>query len=387
MKYRSFGSTGFQVSALGFGCMRLPTKGDPAAIDEGLAMRMLAYAVDHGVNYFDTAYGYHAGESERFLGRFLENGHRQRVKVATKLPCSRVEVREDMDRILNEQLEKLRVEHIDFYLLHGLRKERWEQMLSFDVLSWLERAQADGRIGYLGFSFHDSTAVLKEILDAYEGWDFCQIQYNFMNEGYQAGTEGLRYAASKGLGVVVMEPLLGGWLVDPPEPIQRIWDRASVRRTPAEWGLQWVWNHPEVSVALSGMSSMQQVEENVASAERSGVHTLTAEELDIVARVRDTYKALCPIPCTGCRYCMPCPNGVDIPRVFDGLNRGVMYGNLEEARRRYLRMEEGQRASACMACRLCEAECPQGIPISEWMPFVHRVLGEGMSYDPEACPA
>ena len=388
MQYRPFGKTGLQVSALGFGCMRLPTAGERSAIIEDEASAMLSYAIDHGVNYLDTAYGYHDGESERFVGRYLKaSGNRERVLVATKLPCPRVEVAEDMDRILNEQLNKLQLDHIDCYLLHGLRRERWEQMQRFDVTSWLERAQADGRIGRLGFSFHDSTAALKEILDAYDGWDFCQIQYNFMNTDYQAGTEGLRYAAAKGLGVVVMEPLLGGGLVDPPDSVQALWQESERDWSPAEWGLQWVWNQPEVSLALSGMSTMEHVVENVASAERSGVGSLSDDDLALIAQVQEQYEALCPIPCTGCKYCMPCSNGVDIPRNFDAFRRGAMYNKMDDARRRYARMDEGQRASACIQCHTCEDECPQDILISEWMPYVHEVLGEGREYDRAECPA
>jgi uncharacterized protein len=388
MQYRPFGKTGLQVSALGFGCMRLPTAGERSAIIEDEASAMLSYAIDHGVNYLDTAYGYHDGESERFVGRYLKaSGNRERVLVATKLPCPRVEVAEDMDRILNEQLDKLQLDHIDCYLLHGLRRERWEQMQRFDVTSWLERAQADGRIGRLGFSFHDSTAALKEILDAYDGWDFCQIQYNFMNTDYQAGTEGLQYAAAKGLGVVVMEPLLGGGLVDPPESVKALWQESGRDWSPAEWGLQWVWNQPEASLALSGMSTMEHVVENVASAERSGVGSLSDDDLALIARVQEQYEELCPIPCTGCKYCMPCPNGVDIPRNFDTFRRGAMYNKMDDARRRYERMDEGQRASACIQCRTCEDECPQDILISEWMPYVHEVLGEGREYDRAECPA
>jgi len=375
VQYRKFGKLGWQVSALGFGCMRLPTiGGESARIDEPLATRMLQYAIDHGVNYVDTAYGYHGGNSERLVGKVLRDGYRERVRLATKLPLWLVKSPSDFDRLLNEQLEKLQTDHIDVYLLHSLNGKAWENMRANDVPASAEKAIADGRIGCLGFSFHDNLAAFQTILDGYAGWAMCQIQYNYMNETEQAGTEGLRYAAARGLAVAVMEPLLGGRLANPPAAVQRIWDEAPVRRSPAEWALQWVWNQPEVSVVLSGMSTMAQVEENVAAAERSAVGALSAEELAIVGRVRDAYAGLAPIPCTRCGYCMPCPNGVDIPTNFNIYNEGHMYAEPERARWRYQRLAETARASACIACRQCEEQCPQHIPISEWMPTVDEVL-------------
>jgi predicted aldo/keto reductase-like oxidoreductase len=384
MQYRKFGRLDWKASALGFGCMRLPTLGgDHTQIDEPEAMRMLHYAIDHGVSYLDTAYPYHGGNSERFLGRALQGGYRDKVRLATKLPVRMVEHEEDFDRFLNEQLERLQIETIDFYLFHGLRKPRLETMERFDLLSKAERAIADGRIRYLGFSFHDTFEVFKGILDNYDGWTMCQIQYNYMNEQEQAGTRGLEYAADKGLAVVIMEPLLGGKLANPPQPIQSLWDAAPTQRSAAGWAMQWLWNKPQVSVVLSGMSAMPQVVENVQNAGVSGVGLLSPEDLALVAQVRDRYNELCPIPCTRCQYCMPCPNGVDIPGNFALLNTAAMYGSFDDARRRYQRMEEGTRASACIQCRQCEDLCPQNIPISQWMPVVHAVLGEGQAF--EAC--
>jgi predicted aldo/keto reductase-like oxidoreductase len=376
MQYRRFGKLDWKVSALGFGCMRLPTKGQHENIDEPEATRMLRYAIDHGLNYVDTAYPYHGGNSERFVGRALKDGYREKVSLATKLPCWEVEASEDFDRFLNEQLEKLQTDHIDFYLLHALNEKIWHKVRDLDVLAWAEGAMADGRIGHLGFSFHDEYAVFKEIVDACD-WTFCQIQYNYMDIENQAGTHGLQYAASKGLAVVIMEPLLGGKLVNPPEPVQELWDTAARKRSPADWALQWLWNQPQVSVVLSGMSTMEQVEQNIASADGSGVNVLTAEELALVEQVRKTYVELCPIPCTKCEYCMPCPNGVDIPRNFEAYNQGVMYDKPDRAREAYTGIAEEARASACIQCRECEELCPQSIPISEWMPRVHEVLGEG----------
>ena len=385
MQYRQFGKLGIEVSALGFGCMRLPTLGSRDQIDEPEATRMVHHAIDHGVNYLDSAYGYHGGNSERFLGRALKGGYREKVLLATKLPCGEVTERGDFDRLLNEQLAKLQTDYLDFYLIHGLRRARWDLVQGLGITSWADKALAEGRIRHFGFSFHDTTEVLREIIDDYDGWSMCQIQYNYMNENYQAGTEGMKYAASKGMGVVVMEPLLGGKLVEPPQQVQVVWDGVESERTPVEWALQWVWNQPEVSVVLSGMSTMQQVEENLASAGRSGIGLLAPEEVEVVGQARDAYEGLCPAPCTSCRYCMPCPNGVNIPGNFVLLNNGVVYDRLDDARRRYLRLDEGERASACIACRDCEEVCPQNIVVSEWMPYMHQVLGEGEPHEPETC--
>lgn len=387
MKYRAMGKLGIQVSALGFGCMRLPTLGKHEEVNEAEAIKMIRRAIDAGVNYVDTAYGYHGGNSERVVGKALADGYREKVYLATKLPVWLCESPQDFDRLLNEQLERLRTDHIDFYLLHSLSKDSWHKVAAMGVIPWAEGARADGRIRYLGFSFHDDLATFKEIVDYHDKWDFCQIQYNYLNETVQAGTEGLHYAADRGLGVVVMEPLLGGRLANPPQEVRTIFEAAAHKRTPVEWALQWLWNQPEVSLCLSGMSTMEQVEQNLEYADRSGVGILTKDELELIARVRAKYNELCPIPCTGCRYCMPCPNGVDIPENFAIFNDGSMFNELEHSRRRYAAMPQDQRASECIACRECESLCPQHIPISEWMPLVHAVLGEGETYACVSAPA
>jgi hypothetical protein len=366
--------------------MRLPTLGNRETIDEPEAIRMLRYAIDQGVNYIDTAYPYHGGNSELVVGRALQDGYRERVHLATKLPVPRVESADDFDRFLDEQLEKLGVPYVDFYLFHGLRRPRWETVLQHDLLARADRALADGRVKHMGFSFHDTIETFQEIIGSYDNWTMCQIQYNYMGEDFQAGTTGLEYAASRGLAVVIMEPLLGGRLVSAPPEVQAAWDAAPTRRTPPEWALSWLWNKPQVSVILSGMSTMQQVEDNVVYASRSAAGMFTPEDLDAVARARDAYNELCPVPCTGCRYCMPCPNGVGIPEVFAIFNRGVMFGNMDQPRRNYHDLTEALWASKCIQCRACEPLCPQNIPISEWMPIVHAVLGEGEAYDPTLCP-
>ncbi len=380
MQYRRFGKLDWEVSALGFGAMRLPlTDRDPASVDESEAVRMIRYAIDHGVNYVDTAYPYHAGRSEPVVGLALKDGYRERMKLATKLPARLVTSASDFDRFLNEQRERLQT-NINFYLLHGLNRDSWARVRDLGVLRWAEGAMADGRFDHLGFSFHDDFDVFKEIVDAYDNWTLCQIQYNYMDVDYQAGRRGLEYAAAKGLAVVVMEPLRGGALAkEPPKPVARVWASAARKRTPAEWGLMWVWNQPEVAVTLSGMSTMEQVVENVAVAGRSGPGTLAEDEMVLFDRVREAYSGLSPIPCTGCEYCMPCPSGVDIPRIFQLYNQAIMYDDLRAGRIRYqgpvMGPRDGGYADLCTECGDCMEACPQEIPIPEWLKKVHELLG------------
>jgi len=376
MQYRTFGKLDWRPSALGFGAMRLPVLGKKAGkINQRVAKRMVRYAIDRGVNYVDTAYPYHQGNSEKFLGRALQDGYREQVKLATKLPSWLVKAPEDFDRYLNEQLERLQTSHIDFYLLHSLNEKTWAGLRDLNVFDWAEGAMADGRIGHLGFSFHDKYEIFQEIVDAYDGWTFCQIQYNYMDEEHQAGTRGLQYAADKGLAVVVMEPIRGGHLAQniPPD-IQALWDSAPRKREPADWALQWVWHHPQVSLALSGMSTLEHVKQNVASADESGPGTLTGDELALVARVRDRYREKCPIPCTNCQYCLPCPNGVNIPRIFEIYNDAIMYGDDRRAQMLYSWLKEEERGNQCISCGQCLELCPQQIDIPDWLALTHPKL-------------
>jgi len=376
MQYKNFGRLDWETSILGFGTMRFPTiDNDMGQIDEPEATRMLHYAIDHGVNYIDTAYTYHGENSERFLGRALQGGYRERVKLASKLPPWLVKNRDDLDRIFDDQLEKLQTGSLDFYLLHALNAKHWTNLRNLGVLDWLERKRADGRIKQIGFSFHDLFPTFKEIVDGYD-WTFCQIQYNFMDIEYQAGTEGLKYAADKGLAVVIMEPIRGGRLAgNVPPAIQEIWDTAEQRRSPAEWALQWVWNHPEVTLLLSGMSTMEQIQQNIETADKSGPDTLTAQELALFDQVREKYEELCPIPCTGCQYCLPCPSGVNIPRVLDIYNDAVMYNDWTLARLIYNNyVAESNRANNCTECGECLDKCPQQIEIPNWLATAHSKL-------------
>jgi predicted aldo/keto reductase-like oxidoreductase len=357
--------------------MRLPVVDkDPAKIDEPQAMEMLRHAIDQGVNYVDTAYPYHRGQSEGFVGRALQDGYRERIKLATKFPTWLLEEPGDFDKYLGEQLERLQVEQIDFYLLHALNKKYWPKIQEHRAFESAERALADGRIGHLGFSFHDDLETFKTIVDGYDGWTFCQIQYNYMDVEYQAGREGLHYAADRGLAVVVMEPIRGGRLANRvPPSVQSVWESASVERSPAEWALQWLWNQPEVSVVLSGMSTMAHVVENVASAGGSGPGTLQDSELALYDPVRAAYEALSPIPCTDCKYCLPCPSGVNIPRVFEIYNDMMMYGDKGRSRWVYnSMMKEEERANLCIECGECLEKCPQLIEIPDWLAKAHAAL-------------
>jgi hypothetical protein len=370
MLYRQAGKTGQKLSILGFGCMRLPIIGDKAhLIDENKAQAMVDYAIRSGVNYFDTAYIYHSevpfqpGMSELFLGKALKRD-RQNIHLATKLPSWFVESRADMDRFLDQQLERLQTDHIDFYLVHGLSGEMWDKVSKLGVTEFLDAALADGRIRHAGFSFHDDAPAFKPIVDAYD-WSFCQIQYNFMDEDYQAGSAGLEYAASKGLGVIIMEPLRGGGLTKRvPEDVQAVWDKARVKRAPAEWALRFVWNRPEASVVLSGMSEPSQVEENVRIANQGLANSLTVRELALIHEAKAIYQARTRVNCTSCGYCQPCPHGVSIPANFLQLNNLSIYRDRGAAEFFYFHiLKKEQRASQCEECGQCEELCPQHIPI------------------------
>ncbi|ADN35910.1 aldo/keto reductase [Methanolacinia petrolearia DSM 11571] len=371
MLYRTVPKNGDELSILGFGCMRLPVRED-FSIDEERATEQVRYAIDHGVNYVDTAWPYHNGESEPFLGRALAGGYREKVKLATKLPSWLIETREDMDKYLNAQLEKLRTDHIDYYLVHALVGDLWDNVKNLGITDFLGKAKADGRIVNAGFSFHGAGEDFRRIVDSYD-WDFCLIQYNFLDEKNQAGTAGLEYAAAKGLAVIVMEPLRGGNLTRTvPQVVKEIWNEAPVKRSPAEWALRWVWNHPGVTVVLSGMNDEENIRENLRIADEAYPDSLTEEELELVKRVEAKYRELLKVGCTGCQYCMPCPAGVNIPLCFEHYNNLNLADNPEEEKFMYasrlggiLSVGEPEYASLCIECGQCLEKCPQHIDIPE----------------------
>ncbi len=367
MQLRPFGRTGARVSALGFGAMRMPTLPD-GAIDEPAAIALIRAAIDGGVNYVDTAYFYHNGKSESLVGKALRDGYRERVYVATKSPVALLNSPEDFDRILSEQLARLDIPYVDFYLFHALDRDEWrKKVLGFHLIPRIEAARAAGKIRHIGFSFHDDNDAFHEIVDGYDGWEFCQIQFNYVDIGNQAGLEGLQYAASKGLGVIVMEPLLGGRLAVPPESVRRILPES---KTPVEWALDFVWDRPETSLLLSGMSNAQQVEDNLVYASRGTAGMLTEEDKAMLEEAHIAFETMAKVPCTGCAYCMPCPFGVDIPGVFRAYNRTA--ASMDEARKLYETLEGG--ADRCRACHKCEKICPQHIAISRRLAEAHGEL-------------
>lgn len=372
MQYRSFGKHGIKVSALGFGAMRLPTietgKGQNA-IDEPEAIKMIRHAIDNGINYVDTAYPYHNGMSEFLVGKALKDGYRERTYLATKCPVWAINKPEDFDRILDEQLKKLDTTYIDFYLLHSLHMDSWNnKVLKYDLISKMEEAKAAGKIRYIGFSFHDDEKAFTTMVDGYDHWDFCQIQLNYIDVDNQATIKGLEYAASKGLGVIIMEPLLGGKLANPPINVKNV---LKDTKTPVEWALDFLWNRPEVSLLLSGMSDITQTNDNLTYADRSSVGMLSKEDLAMLADAKTIYDTMALVSCTKCAYCMPCPFGLDIPTTFEAYNRTATVG-LEKATEYYDTIET--KADECKKCRKCEKVCPQSIKIGDVMSTITDVF-------------
>lgn len=362
---------GDRLSALGFGAMRLQMLED-GTVDAPRAIAQIRTAVDNGVNYIDTAYPYLGGQSEVIVGKAIRDGYREKVKIATKLPRWLVEKPADMDRLLDEQLKKLDIDQIDYYLVHALDGGTWDKMVELGIADFLDRAVADGRIGNAGFSFHGVGDDFIRIVDAYP-WVFCQIQYNFLDTQNQAGTRGLKYAAEKGLGVIIMEPLRGGniSLPVPPPEVQEIWDSAEVRRSPVEWALRWVWNAPEVTVVLSGMNEEEHIRQNLAIAGEAAASSLTEAELDLVGKAAAKYGELMAVPCTGCGYCVPCPVGVRIPLCFEKLNHLHLFKDEMVAKYQYAVLLSDTMsgnsgyASQCVECGECLEKCPQHIDIPE----------------------
>jgi len=374
MKQRPMGSLEWPVSALGFGAMRLPGRRLNRLIpDQAKSTAIIRSGIDQGINYVDTAYVYPG--SEKAVGEALKNGYRERVRLVTKLPVFLTRKTEDFDKYLATQLERLQTDYLDAYLLHAMSAGGFEKVQRLGLLDKMLEARDAGLIRHIGFSFHDTLPAFKSIVDAFD-WDLCQIQYNYMDTCLQAGTEGLEYAAGKGIAVVIMEPLKGGTLANPPAEAREIMRSSGVDRTPVDWALQFLWNRPEVSVVLSGMGSQQMVDDNCASADRSGVGTLTAHELDIVEQLADVYRRRMAVPCTACRYCMPCPYGVNIPQNFAIWNNvsmkdgGWQSGRIKRSYRKLARTpakvnleKPNGSAAVCTKCGACVPKCPQEIDI------------------------
>ncbi len=386
MELRPFGNTGMKVSPLGFGVMRLPMKGGGKTVnsntidqvDVETSIQMIHDAIEGGINYFDTAYNYIGGYSERILGQALQGGLREKVCIATKSPAWLYKAPEDFDRFLDEQLERLQTTYIDNYLLHSMNGGSWKKTVRNNAIDGMVRAKASGKVRNIGFSFHDDLELFEEILNAAD-WDFCQIQLNYYDQDYQAGLKGMRMAAERGLAVVVMEPLRGGLLVNLPKEAQAAFDESGYGRSNVEWALDWLWNMPEVSCVLSGMSTPEQLQQNMGYAAKAKPGMLSAEEQGVIARAKAALDARAAIPCTGCNYCVDlCPNKIAIPYNFRAYNMGVLYDDMELAKDFYRNevTSYGRRADSCISCGSCEEICPQHIAISEWLPKVDELLGE-----------
>jgi predicted aldo/keto reductase-like oxidoreductase len=380
MQYRKFGKLGFDISILGFGCMRLPLMpgvngGEPESskIDEIESIKMIRYAIDSGVNYIDTAYPYHGGSSEPLVGKVLKDGYREQVKLATKLPVWLLKTKEDFDKYLDEQLEKLQTDHIDFYLLHALNKERWNKVKELDVLDYMQKAIESGKVKHAGFSFHEDISFFRTILDSFD-WGMCQIMFNYMED--REWEKHISYAHSKGVAVVVMEPLLGGKLANtPPSEVVKVWEASGYDRSPADWSFKWIFNHPEVTLALSGMSTMDQVVENLKIAEDSLPNVLSEKELNSIDEVKELYTSLTKVKCTSCEYCLPCPNNVSIPQIFSYYNEAAAYNIQQESAKNYEGLKKSSRdASLCVECGKCEEACPQKLPIMKHLKEAHEAL-------------
>lgn len=376
MQYRKFTNDNLKVSLLGFGCMRFPViDGDNSKIDEKLSEEMLEYAIGRGVNYIDTAYNYHGGNSEVFVGNFLKkNNLRDKIYLASKSPVWLVEEYDDFKKLLDEQLEKLQTDYIDFYLLHSLHKKVYDKIESLNVFKFLDEAKKKGKIKYAGFSFHDELPLFKKIIDAYP-WDFCLIQLNYMDTEMQAGLKGLEYAASKGIDVVIMEPIKGGKLASPSEEIKEIWSKSEIERTPAEWALRWLFNYEEISLVLSGMSTLDHVKENIRIVSEGSPNSLTDKELSLINQVKEVYIEKVKVGCTSCEYCQPCPTDVAISDIFGLYNNMYVYDTVENSKKSYKQLVENSKdVSKCVECGACEQICPQHLKVISLLKDAHKEL-------------
>lgn len=383
MLYRELGQTGEKVSILGFGAMRFPTINNQAnKIDEKEASSMLKYGIDNGINIIDTAYSYHTldfnepGESEPFIGKFLSTGYREKVLISTKLPSWIVEKKGDMEKFLDQQLERLQTDSIDIYLLHSLKKDYWENLTNLDVFEFMDTILGDGRVKHIGFSFHDELDLFLEILDSYD-WEVVLTQMNYLDEGYQSGINGVQYLSSINMGNMIMEPLRGGRLVENiPREIQSIWDTAPTKRSPLQWAFQYLWDMEGISTVFSGMSSIEQVKENVAIADIGYPNTLNQEDKNLIKEVARTYRQRKDIDCTQCNYCMPCPEKVAIPTCFKEYDIAKMLDNPEASSMQYFSLlDEENYASSCTECGDCVPMCPQMINIPEELKKVKKLFG------------
>ncbi len=380
MQYRTMPKSSDKLSALGYGCMRFKTKG--GSIDVQESKKQVMHAIDNGVNYLDTAWPYHRGESESFLGEHIlsDKALRDKVYVATKMPCFTISKAEKFDEIFNKQLSKLKIDYVDYYLLHSLSGSTWQKMLDLGITDWMDKVKKEGKVRHMGFSFHGKHEDFIKIVDGYD-FDFAQVQFNILDENYQAGIKGIEYAAKKNMGIIVMEPLRGGSLTGSiPKEVQEIYDTADIKRKPADWALRWIYNHPQVTLVLSGMNEIEQIDENIKTASETMPDSLTDKEKKIISDVRNKYMELLTIGCTGCGYCMPCPVGIDIPGVLKVLNNFHMFSK-SSARINYMAYNgimtadgKAHFASSCIECGKCEQKCPQNLQIRQGMKQIAKEI-------------
>lgn len=374
MKYRDFAAAGHPVSVLGMGCMRMPTLNEEGRpIDRPEAIKIIRHLIDNGVTYVDTAYPYHDGKSEGLVGEALKDGYRERVTLATKLPVWKIEKYEDMEATLDEQLARLDVDHVDVYLLHSLDRERFDKLVDMGVLKFLDEMVAKGKILYPGFSFHDEADAFRYIVDSYD-WKIAQVQMNLLDEFKQATMDGVRYAVSKGINIVVMEPVRGGSLVkNVPNEIQELY-HAVPGRSAAEWAFRWLIDQPEFMTILSGMSNTEQADDNLRIFSEADVGCLSESEKEVLVKVREAYEARIQVGCTGCEYCMPCPQGINIPGIFRGYDSAYMFDDIDGFKARYAKMEV--KADACVGCEACVGVCPQhfATPIPQMLEQIHKKM-------------
>jgi len=366
--------------------MRLPTDNGKmdGKVNEKEAERIVRYGIDRGINYVDTAKVYHGGKCEAILGRILQNGYREKVLLATKLPTWEISTLKDADRIFEEQKRDLKTDKIDVYLIHNLQRGYRDIFLKRRLADWAWKKKEKGEVDYVGFSLHDDYDFFKEIADSFDRWDFCQLQYNYVGETVQAGTRGIEYAAKKGLSMVIMEPVLGGVLAKPAGKMGQLFASKGNKLEPVDLALRWLWNRSDVSVVLSGMSSFEQVKQNLEIAERGTVGNLTTEEQEFIGTLQEAYEESQPIKCTKCAYCTKdCPAGVDIPYNFEvynnymgalALNPDIPKG-MALCKILYDLMKPEQRADRCTECGNCESVCPQKLPIRELLAKTHATLG------------
>ncbi len=367
MQYRPYGKAGFDVSLLGMGCMRLPRKTNPdgsVEVDREKAYEIIRYAADHGINYFDTALTYHNYTSEEVLGEALE-GIRDQVKVVTKQPFSAMTTQGEIRRNLENTLKKLRTDYLDVYLIHNIQAPQWEEIKSRDIIGEYEKFRQEGLIRNIAFSYHGGFETFREILEYYP-WAMCQVQHNLLDTDKEVTLEGMRLAGQQGTALVIMEPLRGGGLASSPSYVQAIYDQHPVKRSPAEWAFRFLADYPQVSCILSGMTTMEQLKDNIRifSAEDMVPGCLSQEDHELLRRVKAAYESRVTVPCTGCEYCLPCPKGVDIPGIFQKYNDGMRFENFDNPSRAYmLTRRAGKDAAHCVACGACEKKCPQHIPV------------------------